>query len=92
MWVVGLSTSLCSYCAVGTFIKCGLAYDALFVFGDSYADTGNHDKLDSRINLIGEANNRPWREPYGMTWPRSPFGRYSNGRVFTDVYGKTSCT
>ncbi|MQL76086.1 hypothetical protein Taro_008488 [Colocasia esculenta] len=46
----------------------------LFVFGDSYADTGNLAKI------IGPC----WNEPYGVTFPRKPAGRFSDGRVFTD--------
>ncbi|KAG8645352.1 hypothetical protein MANES_10G057800v8 [Manihot esculenta] len=45
----------------------------LFVFGDSYADTGNWDK--SAIS---------WKEPYGFTFPGKPTGRFSDGRVLTD--------
>ncbi|KAK7274704.1 hypothetical protein RIF29_15801 [Crotalaria pallida] len=40
----------------------------LFVFGDSYVDTGN-------IHMI---------EPYGMTFPGYPTGRASDGRLLTD--------
>ena len=57
--------------------------DALFVFGDSYGDTGNH-KNDSDTT---PAEYKPWRQPYGITWPGFPTGRYSNGRLFTDFYG-----
>ncbi|KAK1276568.1 GDSL esterase/lipase [Acorus gramineus] len=46
----------------------------LFVFGDSYADTGN----------MGKFIERPWSEPYGITFPGKPTGRFSDGRVFTD--------
>ncbi|KAI3517151.1 hypothetical protein L1887_16359 [Cichorium endivia] len=46
----------------------------LFVFGDSYADTGNWPKS------YGGA----WGEPYGVTFPGSPSGRFSDGRVLTD--------
>ena len=49
----------------------------LFVFGDSYADTGNNnrDKASS------------WKFPYGISFPGKPSGRYSNGRVLTDFLG-----
>lgn len=50
----------------------------LFVFGDSYADTGNN-----RIS-IGQS----WKEPYGITFPGKPSGRFSDGRVFTDFLAK----
>lgn len=45
----------------------------MFVFGDSYADTGNHNKSMAS-----------WLPPYGITYPGKPSGRYSNGRVLTD--------
>ncbi|WCJ19075.1 GDSL esterase/lipase At5g03610 [Euphorbia peplus] len=45
----------------------------LFVFGDSYVDTGNW--ANSAIS---------WKQPYGITFPGTPSGRFSNGRVLTD--------
>lgn len=50
----------------------------LFVFGDSYADTGNNRKT--------EANS--WKVPYGITFPGKPAGRFSDGRVLTDYLAK----
>ncbi|KAL5710670.1 hypothetical protein ACHQM5_021206 [Ranunculus cassubicifolius] len=50
-----------------------LGLTKLFVFGDSYADTGNNKK--------GAGS---WTAPYGITFPGKPAGRYSDGRVFTD--------
>ncbi|OMO68298.1 Lipase, GDSL [Corchorus olitorius] len=46
----------------------------LFVFGDSYADTGNNRK----------ALASSWKFPYGITFPGKPAGRFSDGRVLTD--------
>lgn len=46
----------------------------LFVFGDSYADTGNNRK----------ALASSWKLPYGITFPGKPAGRFSDGRVLTD--------
>ncbi|CAK7325257.1 unnamed protein product [Dovyalis caffra] len=46
----------------------------LFVFGDSYVDTGNWPK-----NISG-----PWKEPFGKTFPGKPNGRASDGRILTD--------
>ncbi|KAL5974630.1 hypothetical protein ACLOJK_031300 [Asimina triloba] len=46
----------------------------LFVFGDSYADTGNIRKP------VGDS----WKVPYGITFPGKPSGRFSDGRVMTD--------
>ncbi|KAK6933526.1 GDSL lipase/esterase [Dillenia turbinata] len=46
----------------------------LFVFGDSYVDTGN----------TGKAFSPAWKAPYGSTFPGKPAGRFSDGRVLTD--------
>lgn len=54
---------------------------ALFVFGDSYADTGNHSPYVPILN-------RPWKSPYGSTWPGDGTGRYSDGKVFTDFFAE----
>ncbi|KAF5737466.1 putative carboxylic ester hydrolase [Tripterygium wilfordii] len=51
-----------------------LGPNKLFVFGDSYADTGN--------NPISAASS--WKSPYGITFPGKPAGRFSDGRVLTD--------
>ncbi|KAK6933524.1 GDSL lipase/esterase [Dillenia turbinata] len=45
----------------------------LFVFGDSYVDTGNTPK-----------SYPAWKAPYGTTFPERPDGRFSDGRVLTD--------
>ncbi|KAK2401046.1 GDSL esterase/lipase [Trifolium repens] len=50
----------------------------LFVFGDSYADTGNTKK----------SKPGSWKEPYGITSPGKPTGRFSDGRVLTDFIAK----
>ncbi|KAG0589085.1 hypothetical protein M758_2G243400 [Ceratodon purpureus] len=52
--------------------------NALFVFGDSYLDTGNENK--------SKGFDRPWLTPYGKTYPGTPDGRFSDGRVFTDIF------
>ncbi|CAK8573055.1 unnamed protein product [Lathyrus sativus] len=44
----------------------------LFVFGDSYVDTGNF------------LNSSSYKPPYGITFPGKPAGRFSDGRVLTD--------
>lgn len=49
----------------------------LFVFGDSYADTGN----------IVKSQSPSWKQPYGITYPGKPAGRFSDGRVLTDYIG-----
>ncbi|KAF7148424.1 hypothetical protein RHSIM_Rhsim03G0077900 [Rhododendron simsii] len=56
----------------------GFRPTTLFVFGDSYADTGNNRK--------SEANS--WKVPYGITFPGKPAGRFSDGRVLTDYLAK----
>ncbi|MCL7030957.1 hypothetical protein MKW94_000951 [Papaver nudicaule] len=42
--------------------------------GHSYLDTGNNNKVV-----------RSWKFPYGITFPGTPTGRYSNGLIFTDL-------
>ncbi|XP_019097731.1 PREDICTED: GDSL esterase/lipase At5g03600 [Camelina sativa] len=49
----------------------------LFVFGDSYADTGN-TKSDTEA----------WAVPYGITFPGKPSGRYCDGLIATDLIAK----
>lgn len=49
----------------------------LFIFGDSYVDTGNTQK----------SKPGSWKEPYGITFPGKPAGRFSDGRVLTDFIG-----
>ncbi|KAJ7544267.1 hypothetical protein O6H91_09G071700 [Diphasiastrum complanatum] len=66
---------LCSLRPRGVVEAKGLS--PMFVFGDSYLDTGNRDNLS-----------RPWNPPYGMTWPDRPAGRYSDGHSLTDVVAK----
>ncbi|KAM5559527.1 hypothetical protein ABKV19_020938 [Rosa sericea] len=51
----------------------------LFVFGDSFAATGNND--NDFLNI-------PWNYPYGKTFPGKATGRYSDGRVLTDFIAK----
>ncbi|KAK8562175.1 hypothetical protein V6N13_148714 [Hibiscus sabdariffa] len=46
----------------------------MFVFGDSYVDTGNNRKAFASS----------WKLPYGITFPGKPAGRFSDGRVLTD--------
>ncbi|KAL3839072.1 hypothetical protein ACJIZ3_023663 [Penstemon smallii] len=48
----------------------------IFVFGDSYADTGN-------VRIASS-----WKQPYGITFPGKPYGRFSDGRVYTDYFAK----
>ncbi|GMH23168.1 hypothetical protein Nepgr_025011 [Nepenthes gracilis] len=50
----------------------------LFVFGDSYADTGNNDRN----------NSSSWMVPYGISFPGEPDGRWSDGFVLTDHVAK----
>lgn len=53
----------------------------MWVFGDSYADTGN-------LGDLGRELTHAWYDPYGQTFPRRPAGRFSDGRVLTDFVGK----
>ncbi|ESQ49074.1 hypothetical protein EUTSA_v10022090mg, partial [Eutrema salsugineum] len=50
----------------------------LFVFGDSYTDTGN----------IRKSLSDSWKIPYGVSFPGKPSGRFSDGRVATDFLAR----
>ncbi|KAF9674981.1 hypothetical protein SADUNF_Sadunf10G0184200 [Salix dunnii] len=65
---------LFSIAAISAAQKCPKGSPKLFVFGDSYVDTGNWPK-----NVSGT-----WKEPFGLTFPGKPDGRASDGRVLTD--------
>ncbi|KAH9317111.1 hypothetical protein KI387_018880, partial [Taxus chinensis] len=54
-------------------VESGKPLRRMFVFGDSYVDTGNHDRTTS-----------VWHPPYGITFPGKPSGRHSDGKVLTD--------
>uniref|UniRef100_A0A0C9QWL3 TSA: Wollemia nobilis Ref_Wollemi_Transcript_3968_1463 transcribed RNA sequence n=1 Tax=Wollemia nobilis TaxID=56998 RepID=A0A0C9QWL3_9CONI len=60
---------------------CAEKAQALFVFGDSYADTGNR-------NPFNQSENQPWRRPYGFSWPGFPAGRFSSGKIQTDFWAE----
>jgi hypothetical protein len=49
----------------------------LFVFGDSYVDTGNLPKT-------GPYSGPGSLYPYGITWPHYPTGRCGDGKILTD--------
>ncbi len=53
----------------------------LFVFGDSYVDTGNLPKT-------GPYSGPGSLYPYGITWPHYPTGRCGDGKILTDFLGK----
>ncbi|KAJ4840230.1 hypothetical protein Tsubulata_007517 [Turnera subulata] len=63
-----------TFAAVGDSLGGGVK---LFVFGASWADTGNYEA----VKRPGE----PFSYPLGMTWPGKPVGRPSDGYVLTDV-------
>ncbi|WOL18807.1 GDSL esterase/lipase [Canna indica] len=77
VYVAGTSSSEMNSCGYYSNQRKG-EYDKLFIFGDSYADTGNLGKL------LGRNIARSWFEPYGMSFPAKPAGRFSDGRVLTD--------
>lgn len=65
----------------GSGSGCGKQSPAVWVFGDSYADTGN-------LGDLGRELTREWYDPYGTTFPGRPTGRFSDGRVLTDFIGQ----
>ncbi|EXB58269.1 GDSL esterase/lipase [Morus notabilis] len=52
-----------------------------FIFGDSLADSGNNNQLDT----LAKVNYKP----YGIDFPRgTPTGRFTNGRTTADILGQ----
>ncbi|RVW94217.1 GDSL esterase/lipase [Vitis vinifera] len=64
-----ITTAAGAYAHANSFTK-------LFVFGDSYVDTGNRNFTASS-----------WNEPYGITYPGRPAGHFSDGHVFSEYIG-----
>ncbi|CAK9857577.1 unnamed protein product [Sphagnum jensenii] len=60
-----------------SFYAARTGQELFFVFGDSYADTGN-------IPRTGPFSGVDWLYPYGITWPGYPDGRFCDGRLQTD--------
>ncbi|XP_074285126.1 GDSL esterase/lipase 7-like [Silene latifolia] len=52
---------------------------ALYVFGDSLADSGNNNFLD--VLFIAKANYKP----YGADFSTGPTGRVTNGKIIPDI-------
>lgn len=61
-------------------------FEKLFVFGDSYVDTGNRDPFNSTDTSIGPVN-QAWRPPYGRKWPGYPGGHFSDGHLLSEFLG-----
>ncbi|KAL3838210.1 hypothetical protein ACJIZ3_022801 [Penstemon smallii] len=59
-------------CLFLIIILCGNV--TLFVLGDSYVDTGNTPRSASAA----------WKQPYGITFPGNPSGRFSDAHVLAD--------
>ncbi|KAK1424864.1 hypothetical protein QVD17_20204 [Tagetes erecta] len=51
-----------------------------FIFGDSWVDTGNNNKLKTKCKV-----NYP---PYGIDFPEGSTGRFTNGRNSADLIGQ----
>lgn len=57
---------------------------ALYVFGDSFLDSGNNDYINTTALYLANF----W--PYGETFFHFPTGRFSDGRLMSDFIGKDS--
>lgn len=53
-----------------------------FIFGDSLADNGNNNNLETDAKA-----NYP---PYGIDFPEGATGRFTNGRTYVDMIGPLS--
>lgn len=58
-------------------------YDAIFSFGDSFADTGNNPVVFGWYSVFDPVT----RPPYGSTFFGHPTGRNCDGRLVVDFVG-----
>ncbi|KAK9068943.1 hypothetical protein SSX86_013059 [Deinandra increscens subsp. villosa] len=64
----------------GLILQKNVSVSAVFVFGDSFADQGNNNY----INTLAKAN----FPPYGADFMGgTPTGRFSNGKTLSDFLG-----
>ena len=78
----------CAAAATVSSNPCKCEFDKMFVFGDSYVDTGNRDPRNSTYTATGRVNQN-WEPPYGRTYPGVPAGHFSDGKVLSDYLGTT---
>ncbi|XP_024359207.1 GDSL esterase/lipase At5g03600 isoform X2 [Physcomitrium patens] len=64
----------------------GIRFKEIFSFGDSYLDIGNRDPKNFTRTPVGPVN-QAWINPYGLTNPAVPTGRFCDGQVFSDILG-----
>ncbi|XP_024359198.1 GDSL esterase/lipase At5g03600 isoform X1 [Physcomitrium patens] len=62
----------------------GIRFKEIFSFGDSYLDIGNRDPKNFTRTPVGPVN-QAWINPYGLTNPAVPTGRFCDGQVFSDI-------
>ena len=55
---------------------------SLFIFGDSYFDTGSNNYINTTIGAQANFG------PYGESFFKYPTGRFSDGRIIPDFIGK----
>ncbi|CAM0908007.1 unnamed protein product [Alopecurus aequalis] len=87
-WLISLASIMKLLCALPVLLLAYVVptslslrpFNAIFSFGDSYADTGNDIAVFSQTSLPNPAG----QPPYGMTFFGQPTGRNSNGRLIID--------
>lgn len=76
------------YAAVPAIEVNGIRFKEIFSFGDSYLDIGNRDPKNFTRTPVGPVN-QAWINPYGLTNPAVPTGRFCDGQVFSDILGNS---
>ncbi|KAJ8774722.1 hypothetical protein K2173_017168 [Erythroxylum novogranatense] len=63
-----------------TFVDGETEVPCYFIFGDSLADNGSNNKLETTAKVD--------YPPYGIDFPYGPTGRFTNGRTAADILGQ----
>ena len=62
-------------------------FEIMYRFGDGISDIGNAVRIPPLGPLLP-----PTRDPYGITFPGFPTGRWSDGRLEVDYVGMMKCS
>ncbi|CAI0475410.1 unnamed protein product [Linum tenue] len=81
VWVAAAAaTALMVMARLSSFADGEKAVPCYYIFGDSLADSGNNNMLQTVAKVD--------YSPYGVDFPRGPTGRFTNGRNIVDFFAE----
>ncbi|KAI3744340.1 hypothetical protein L1987_57419 [Smallanthus sonchifolius] len=83
--LVTLSISICLHSAISQASPHPRPFNKVYVFGDSYTDTGNLNDTTTRPSIFQHVDSLP----YGRTFFHRPTNRYSDGRLVIDFIAES---